>query len=133
MADGGDHIVLIDLDGTVADYDAAASVAPASLRAPGKPSHLDRDAGGATPPHLEARRTLVQRQPGFWRRPPRVGRGSLRFAACRQAPHRRRRSRRRRFKDAALEGISSSRGQFWTQTSRQIAEVFVPAQGVEPR
>jgi 5'(3')-deoxyribonucleotidase len=68
MTDTGDRIALIDLDGTVADYDAAMSAALASLRAPGEPPHVGRDAGDPEPPHLEARRKLIQREPGFWRR-----------------------------------------------------------------
>lgn len=64
MADADDRIALIDLDGTVADYDAAMRAAMATLRAPGEPGEPDR---GAEPAHLEARRKLVQRQPGFWR------------------------------------------------------------------
>src|SRR6185437_1199283 len=67
MADTDDRIALIDLDGTVADYDAAMNAAMARLEAPGEPAALPRAAGGEEPPHIEARRKLIQRQPGFWR------------------------------------------------------------------
>jgi 5'(3')-deoxyribonucleotidase len=65
MSDDGDRIALIDLDGTVADYDGAMRAAMESLRAPSEPSNeAPRD---GEPPHIEARRKLIQQKPGFWR------------------------------------------------------------------
>jgi 5'(3')-deoxyribonucleotidase len=75
MGDSADRIALIDLDGTVADYDTAFRAAMARLRAPDEPLHADRYADGDEPPHMEARRKLIQRQPGFWRGLARLPRG----------------------------------------------------------
>jgi hypothetical protein len=73
MADR-DQIALIDLDGTVADYDTALKKEMEKLRAPNEPAYLDRysrvDAGFHSeekePPHIEARRRLITKVPGFW-------------------------------------------------------------------
>jgi 5'(3')-deoxyribonucleotidase len=62
-----DTIALIDLDGTVADYDAALKEAMARLQAPEEEPYRARPATGEEPAHVEARRLLIQRQPGFWR------------------------------------------------------------------
>lgn len=62
-----DHIALVDLDGTVADCDGALRDAMQTLRSPGEPAYADRYQGSAEPPYIEARRKMVQRQPGFWR------------------------------------------------------------------
>lgn len=62
-----DNIALIDLDGTVADYDAALTEAMKTLQAPDEPSYQDRYTGGVEPSYIEARRKMIQRQPGFWR------------------------------------------------------------------
>jgi 5'(3')-deoxyribonucleotidase len=67
MGDSADRIALIDLDGTVADYDSAFRTAMARLRAPDEHPYVDRYVDGVEPPHIEARRKLIQRQPGFWR------------------------------------------------------------------
>jgi 5'(3')-deoxyribonucleotidase len=65
MSEDGDRIALIDLDGTVADYDRAMRAAMDSLRAPSEPSsETPRD---GEPAHIEARRKLIQQKPGFWR------------------------------------------------------------------
>lgn len=66
MADE-DRIALIDLDGTVADYDTALKEAMRSLQSPNEPAYSDRYTGGIEPPYIEARRKMIQRQPGFWR------------------------------------------------------------------
>jgi 5'(3')-deoxyribonucleotidase len=62
-----DPIALIDLDSTVADYDKALREVMRSLEAPNEPAYADRYTNGAEPAYIEARRKLVQRQPGFWR------------------------------------------------------------------
>jgi 5'(3')-deoxyribonucleotidase len=67
MADDNDLIGLIDLDGTVADYDAALTEAQEAIRSPDEPPYRDRYSGGSEPPYVEARRKMIQRQPGFWR------------------------------------------------------------------
>lgn len=62
-----DRVALVDLDGTVADYDKALADAMRSLQAPNEPPYQDRYTGGIEPPYIEARRKMVQRTPGFWR------------------------------------------------------------------
>lgn len=60
-----DFVGLIDMDGTIADYDAAMRAGLEDLRSPNDPpttvSHDDN------PPWLEKRRWLIAMQPGFWR------------------------------------------------------------------
>jgi len=58
-----DRIALLDMDGTIADYDSAMNDALATLRSPGEPV-FER---GLFPDWIEARRTLIAMQPGFWR------------------------------------------------------------------
>jgi 5'-nucleotidase len=62
-----DRIALIDLDGTVANYDEAMVAQMASLQAPGEPPYVQRYAGSYEDPHMEHRRKLIQCAPGFWR------------------------------------------------------------------
>lgn len=66
--DAEDLIALIDLDGTLADYDKEMKRKQALLASPNEPPFTDRyDEGGEEPPYIEARRKMIQRQPGFWR------------------------------------------------------------------
>lgn len=73
MTDLSDRIALIDLDGTVADYDSALKEQLELLRSPNEPPYQDRytqltnPASGGELPYMEARRKLITRQPGFWR------------------------------------------------------------------
>jgi 5'(3')-deoxyribonucleotidase len=62
-----DKLALIDLDGTVADYDTAMRVNMRALQGPDEIPYGHRYPESAEPPHIEARRKLIQRQPGFWR------------------------------------------------------------------
>lgn len=63
-----DNIALIDLDGTLADYDGEMKRQQALLASPNEPAFTDRyDEGGKEPSHIEARRKMIQRQPGFWK------------------------------------------------------------------
>lgn len=63
-----DRIALIDLDGTAADYDKEMSSEMRNIQAPEERAYLGRYGTGEEPPHMEARRKLIQRQVGFWRR-----------------------------------------------------------------
>lgn len=65
----GDRIALIDLDGTVADYDGAMRAALETIRSPGEPEFGGWD---AVPPYMKARMDLIKRQTGFWKKLPRL-------------------------------------------------------------
>lgn len=67
-----DRVALVDLDGTVADYDGAMQARMASLKSPGEPDFIGWD---DVPPHIKARRDLVKHNPGFWRTLPRLQHG----------------------------------------------------------
>lgn len=56
-------IALIDLDGTVCDYDKALSIEMAKIADPNDPPYMKY----SDKIHLNARRKLIQNQPGFWR------------------------------------------------------------------
>jgi 5'-nucleotidase len=63
-----DRIALIDLDGTVADYDTEMRAQMALLRAPGEPEYTHRPTYDEdAPAHITARRKAIQRQVGFWK------------------------------------------------------------------
>lgn len=59
-----DRIALLDLDGSLADYDAAMTAQLELLKAPDEEPFRTR---AGEPTHITARRKLVQRIPGFWR------------------------------------------------------------------
>ncbi len=62
-----DQIALIDLDGTVADYDKSFRQKMVPLLSPSEEMPMDRYTYASEPPHMEARRKLIQSVPGFWR------------------------------------------------------------------
>jgi len=65
-----DKVALIDLDGTVADYDSALITAMRSIQTPDEVPYGDRytNSGNRTEiAYVEARRKMIQRQPGFWK------------------------------------------------------------------
>jgi 5'(3')-deoxyribonucleotidase len=67
MKDDEDRIALVDLDGTVADYDAAMRENMQLIQSPDEVPYGHRYPESEEPPHVEARRKMIQRQPGFWR------------------------------------------------------------------
>ena len=70
MADDQDAIALVDLDGTVADYSGALSREMRAIQHPDEEPYADRyeEMTKRTElPHVEARRKMIQRVPGFWR------------------------------------------------------------------
>jgi 5'(3')-deoxyribonucleotidase len=67
------EIALIDLDGTLADYDTAMRDALERLRSPHEPP-LGSDVHDAEP-WLDARQNLIKQNPGFWRNLARIQRG----------------------------------------------------------
>ncbi len=74
--DEDDKIALIDLDGSIADYDGVMKRELDKLRDPSEPPVKDRYTDRENneireTPHLEARRKLIQAKPGFWRNLPR--------------------------------------------------------------
>jgi 5'(3')-deoxyribonucleotidase len=68
MPQPSEPIALIDLDGTLADFDGAMAARMAELKSPGDPDP-NPVTGGWEPeePWLRARRSLIKNQPGFWR------------------------------------------------------------------
>ncbi len=62
---------LIDLDGTVADFDGAMNEQLRKMASPleGEPPVFRRD---EDPPHMKVRRTFIKNFPGFWRELPRL-------------------------------------------------------------
>lgn len=59
-----DKVALIDLDNTIADYDGSMGLQMISINSPSE-TYQRYD---VEPPYIEARRKLIQRQPGFWER-----------------------------------------------------------------
>jgi hypothetical protein len=55
-------IALVDMDGTLCDYDGKMRDQLAELRCPEEPELADWDDS----PHMSARRRLIKRLPGFW-------------------------------------------------------------------
>ena len=66
MIEKKEHLALIDMDGTVADFDGAMKADLESLRSPGEDPTLDEQAYEDIP-HIQARRRLIKLTPGFWR------------------------------------------------------------------
>lgn len=62
-----DKVALIDLDATVADYDTDMAQYQRTLQDPAEEPYTGRYGMTLEPPHMEARRKLIQRMPGFWR------------------------------------------------------------------
>ncbi len=58
-------IALLDLDGTLADYDGAMSRDMAKLYSPDEPMYMANEY--EVPRYIEARRNLIKVQPGWWR------------------------------------------------------------------
>jgi 5'-nucleotidase len=62
---------LVDLDGTIADYEGSLRSKLAPLMSPGEREVSEADFRDP-PPWIEARMDLVKSQPGFWRGLPRI-------------------------------------------------------------
>lgn len=60
-------VALLDLDDSLADYSTAMHEQMSRIASPGEPPLADSRMTGVEAPWLEARRKLIQRQPGFWR------------------------------------------------------------------
>lgn len=75
-------LALIDLDGTVADYDHAMREALLKLQSPGEPPL--EESLRESPAWLEARQQLIKQSAGFWRNLPRIQRGFEVVAALRE-------------------------------------------------
>lgn len=59
-------IALFDMDGTLADFDAAMQCKLGALRSPGEDPKSDTTAFEDVP-YVKARRRLIKAEPGFWR------------------------------------------------------------------
>lgn len=68
-----EKIALLDLDGTVADYDLALRLEMEALRYPGEPE--ETISPRLNSPWVEARRHLISKVPGFWKNLPRIEKG----------------------------------------------------------
>lgn len=62
-------IALVDMDGTIANYQEALTAEMIKLQAPGEPPYQFY---GEREPHIEAREALIKRQAGFWRSLPKI-------------------------------------------------------------
>lgn len=62
-------IALVDMDGTIANYQAALTSEMERLQSPNEPQY---NFYGEQPPYLEAREALIKRQVGFWRTLPKI-------------------------------------------------------------
>lgn len=62
MVDKSEKVALIDLDGTLADYDGAMRRDMALISTPGEEIAWYDGA----PAHMKARKTMIQDQPGWW-------------------------------------------------------------------
>lgn len=69
-----DCIALVDMDGTLVDYDGVMRRDLEKLRSPGEPEY-EPTPGGEFPDWLEARRRVISLQPGWWRALPRLEMG----------------------------------------------------------
>lgn len=58
---------LLDLDSSLADYVASMTAHMRPLQGPDEVPYVGRDPSERELPHVEARRKLIQRIPGFWR------------------------------------------------------------------
>ncbi len=70
--DSAERIALLDMDGTVVDYDGEMQRQMRLLMGPDEKEFTGWD---DVPPHIDRRRDLIRRQPGFWRNLPRLEAG----------------------------------------------------------
>jgi len=68
-------IFLIDLDGTLADFDGAMQAELKKLMSPGESLPEEGAEWSEAESYIKARRDLIKRQPGFWRNLPRIQEG----------------------------------------------------------
>ena len=68
-------VALIDMDGTVADFDGAMRRDLARLQSPQEVSDPSGPDDDREPPWLKARKKLIKSQPGWWRNLPEYGPG----------------------------------------------------------
>lgn len=60
-------VFLVDLDGTLADFDGGMKSELVKLMSPGETMPPEGEEWDESQPWLKARRDLIKRQPGFWR------------------------------------------------------------------
>jgi 5'(3')-deoxyribonucleotidase len=63
-------IALVDMDGTLADFDGAMQAELGRLMGPHESLPPERESWDELPPWIQARQDLIRRQPGFWRQLP---------------------------------------------------------------
>lgn len=64
-------VALVDLDGTLADYNGAMTAALEEIATPGDQTIIGQQA----PSHLRARQLMIRSQPGWWRNLPKLEKG----------------------------------------------------------
>ena len=74
MMKKSEPIALVDLDGTLADYNGAMTTALKEIASP-EDSTTPISIGKFAPPHLRARQMLIRSQPGWWRNLPKLEKG----------------------------------------------------------
>lgn len=67
MKKPNEPVALVDMDGTIVDYDGAMKRDLEALRSPEEPVVAHCGPDGDDPPHIEARIRLIRGQPGWWR------------------------------------------------------------------
>lgn len=84
-----EKIALIDLDGTLVDYDLAMRTQLQLLAAPGEVLAEDIYEDKNNSEHIANRMSLIKRTPGFWRSLPRIDTGMLVYDLLGQLGYRR--------------------------------------------
>lgn len=112
-----DNIALVDLDGTVADFDRSMRDRLAPLCSPGEPAY-NGAAYDDVPPYIKARREIIKRQPGFWSELPTIDLGFDVVACLREAG----------FRLNVLTKSSKNNPRVWTEKIQWCLEHLPDAQ-----
>ena len=75
MASDSERVFLVDLDGTLADFDSAMATEMTKLMGPQETMPAPDVDWAEADPWIKARRDLIKRKPGFWQTLPRIPEG----------------------------------------------------------